>query len=112
MVALFLQLIHAVEGISNAQCQLTWADVTQIVGGECREQEQTDVCWRGTVRYDSSRFFLKMIGWKPLIIRAYKMLKVQPGSACQEMQLFFLRRSKFFRPVRETATDPGSYIRR
>ena len=85
VVTLFFKPIHAIERISNAQCQFTRSNITQVIRRKGGEQKQADICWRGAMGYQPARLLLKMIGREPVVIWTHKMLKVQPGGACQQM---------------------------
>ena len=86
MAAKALQPFEAVEGRTQTGHEVDGADVTQVVRGERREQEQADVRRRRIRRDLAQRRFLVVIRRQPVVIGPDKVLKEQPRAPREAAQ--------------------------
>ena len=82
----FFQPVKRVEGVLEPLEQDAQADVTQVVGGQGRDEQEPDVGRRGAVRDPAVRDLLKVVRREPVIVVADKGGEKVPGLACDPAQ--------------------------
>ena len=81
-----IEAIQRAQGIAGAQDQLSGREVAEVVGGQVRQQGETDVGRRGAVRDRLGAVVLHIVGRQPVVLRADKGLEEGPGPPRQRTQ--------------------------
>ena len=103
-----LQLFQGAKGGRGAGDQLAGRDVTEIVGGQIRQQREADVRRRGAMGDHSHRMLLIIVGRQPIVVRADKGLEESPGPPGQPVQKNRLgHREPHFAALQRNADQPG-----
>src|SRR5450432_1629765 len=80
MPAVALELVEGCQRLRGARDDLGDRDVTEVVGGQIRQQRHAYVCWGGSMSSALWGIFLKIVGGKIIILRADEGLKKTPGA--------------------------------
>src|SRR5205807_1355795 len=81
VAAVTVQFPEGVERLLHAVGQGGQAQVAEVVGHQCRSQQQTHVRRRGAVGDFRSRLFLEIVRRQPIVVGADERLEEAPGLA-------------------------------
>ncbi len=80
-------LLDGAQRVAGAYQQLLRVDVTQVVGGDVGDEQQTDVGGRTPVRHHAFGALLEVIRGQPVVLGAHESLEEQPRAACDTAQM-------------------------
>jgi len=82
MTPKMLEFIQRIECLAGTFQHLTLRNVAEIPRGDIRQQRQTNVGWRGTVRNHRLRNFLEIVGRQPVFLSVDERFEKVPGFTC------------------------------